>query len=275
MSMTSHLLAAGPGWRVDDVVCTAGPHDRPFEERHDTFCIAAVMEGSFRYCTTQGSALLAPGALLLGNHLHCFECGHEHSVGDRCLSFHFTPEFFEGVLAAVPGARQLAFPVPRLPPLPSLIPIIAAAEAARQASDAAEMEERALQLAGSVTSGLVDAKKVPAAPRRRDQRRIAAALQRIEADAHEPLSLPGLAREAAMSPYHFLRTFRAVVGMTPHQFVLRTRLHRAAVQLRRSDEDVCAIALANGFNDLSTFNRRFRNLTGKTPTAYRAAATRR
>ena len=265
MATTTHPLAAGPGWRVDDVICTAGPRDRPFEEHHGSICIAAVTEGSFHYRTTQGSAVLAPGALLLGNHRHCFECGHEHGVGDRCLSFHFTPEFFEGVLASVPGVRQLAFPVPRLPPLPSLMPAIAAAEAARDAGDAAELEERALQVAGVVSAALIDVKPDAAAPGRRDQRRIAAALRRIEMDAHEQLSLAVLACDAAMSPYHFLRTFRAVVGMTPHQFVLRTRMHRAAVQLRRSNEDVCSIALANGFNDLSTFNRRFRRLTGKTP----------
>jgi AraC family transcriptional regulator len=275
MTTTSHPVAAGPGWRVDDVICTAGPHDRPFEERHDSICIAVVTEGSFRYRTTQGSAVLAPGALLLGNHRQCFECGHEHGVGDRCLSFRFAPEFLEGVLAVVPGARQLAFPVPRLPPLLSLVPVIAASEAARDAGDAAELEERALQLAGSVAAALVDARTDAAAPSRRDHQRVATALRRIETDAHESLSLVGLAREAAMSPYHFLRTFRAVVGMTPHQFVLRTRLHRAAVQLHRSNEGVSDIALANGFNDLSTFNRRFRRLTGKTPTAYRAAAARR
>ena len=72
-----------------------------------------------------------------------------------------------------------------------------------------------------------------------------------------------------MSPYHFLRTFRAVVGMTPHQFLLRTRLHRAAVRLRQSNEDVSAIALDAGFNDLSTFNRRFRQLMGQSPRLYR------
>jgi AraC family transcriptional regulator len=72
-----------------------------------------------------------------------------------------------------------------------------------------------------------------------------------------------------MSPYHFLRTFRHVVGMTPHQFVLRTRLHRAAVRLRRSDEAVSAIAFDAGFNDLSTFNRRFRRVIGVSPSAYR------
>ncbi len=54
-----------------------------------------------------------------------------------------------------------------------------------------------------------------------------------------------------MSPYHFLRTFRQVAGMTPHQFVLRTRLHRAAVRLRTSDEPISAIAFDAGFGDLS------------------------
>ena len=73
-----------------------------------------------------------------------------------------------------------------------------------------------------------------------------------------------------MSPYHFLRTFRAVVGMTPHQFVLRTRLHRAAVRLRRSSAAISTIAFDAGFNDLSTFNRRFRRLMGASPRDYRA-----
>jgi AraC family transcriptional regulator len=75
-----------------------------------------------------------------------------------------------------------------------------------------------------------------------------------------------------MSPYRFLRTFRSVVGLTSHQFILRTRLHRAAVSLRRSDDSISSIAFASGFNDLSTFNRRFRRFIGHTPGAYRAGS---
>jgi AraC family transcriptional regulator len=270
MGVTSHLLASGPGWRVDDVVCTAGPGDRAFEEQHEGMCIAAVLEGSFQYRTAQGSAVLAPGALLLGNHGRCFECGHEHGAGDRCLSFHFTPEFLETVVAAVPGARQVAFAAPSLPPLPALLPIIATGEAARDEGDGAALEELTLRIAGSVSAILANAKAVANAPRPRDTKRITAALRLIEAQAHEPLSLADLARQAAMSPYHFLRTFRAVVGMTPHQFILRTRLHRAAVRLRQSNDDVSAIALDAGFNDLSTFNRRFRQLMGRNPSLYRS-----
>ena len=77
-----------------------------------------------------------------------------------------------------------------------------------------------------------------------------------------------------MSPYHFLRTFREVVGVTPYQYVLRTRLHRAAVRLRRSSAPISTIAFDAGFNDLSTFNRRFRRLMGSSPRAYRARGGR-
>ncbi len=106
-------------------------------------------------------------------------------------------------------------------------------------------------------------------PSVRDERRITSAVRRIEAQADEHLGLSALARDAAMSPYHFLRTFRQVTGMTPHQYVLHARLLRAARRLRASAEPVSMIAFAAGFNDLATFNRRFRRLIGVTPSAFR------
>jgi AraC-like DNA-binding protein len=272
MALTSRLLASGSGWRVEDAICSYGPNDRPYEEQHDALCIATVTAGTFRYRSALGSAVLAPGALLLGNDRHCFECGHEHSVGDRCLSFQFTPEFLEGVVAAVPGTCRLGFSVPRLPPHPALLPIVATAEAARDDGDAAEFEELALRLAGAVCTALAGTKGGGRAPSQRDERRIAHALHRIEAHADEPLSLSDLARAAAMSPYHFLRTFRAVVGMTPHQFTLHTRMHRAAVRLRRTSDSISAIAFMAGFGDLSTFNRRFQRIMGQSPGTYRSSS---
>jgi AraC family transcriptional regulator len=108
MALTSRLLARGIGWRVEDMICTSGPRDRPFEERHNGVCIGAVTHGTFRYRSALGSAVFSPGALVLGNHCHCFECSHDHAAGDRCLSFRFAPEFFESVLGAVPGARTMS-----------------------------------------------------------------------------------------------------------------------------------------------------------------------
>ncbi len=274
MGTTWHHVAAGPGWSVGDFICRAGPHDRPFEERHETTCIAVVTAGTFQYRAAHGEAVLAPGALLLGNEGHCFECGHEHAAGDRCLAFHFAPEYWESIVAEVPRARHSALRIPSLPPLPRLMPLIAAAEAARDAGDGAALEELALRLAGAAVDLLTD--QAPATRRAspHDTRRITRALRRIEGASDEPLSLGGLARAAAMSPYHFLRTFRQVVGMTPHQYVLRTRLHRAAVRLRGCEDSIGTIAFDAGFNDLSTFNHRFRRLMGVSPSAYRARGSR-
>jgi len=263
MPATTHFLASGSGWRADDVICTSGPGDRPFEEQHDGICIAAVTQGTFQYRSTQGAALLVPGALLLGDDRHCFECGHDHGTGDRCLSFHFTPDFFQTVTA-----RRITFTTPNLPPLPASIPIIAAAEAARDDGDTTELEETAIRLAGVVATALTGTTRT-APTSQRDERRISDALRLIEESADEPLSLADLSGQVALSPYHFLRTFRSVVGLTPHQFILRTRLHRAAVSLRRSDDSISSIAFASGFNDLSTFNRRFRRFIGLNPGAYR------
>lgn len=270
MGTTARLLAAGPGWRVNDVLCTAGPQDKPFEEQHEAACIAMVLGGTFQYRTTQGSAVLAPGALLLGNHQHCFECGHEHAAGDRCLAFHFAPDWLERFVADVPGARRTTFAAPLLPPLASLARLIAAAEAARDDADAEMLAELAVQLAGAVMATLAANRRSGPVPTARDARRVTEALRWIEAHAEDRLPLDELARRSSMSPYHFLRTFRSVTGLTPHQYVLRTRMHRAAVRLRLSDEPVSAIAFDAGFNDLSTFNRRFLRVMHQTPGAFRA-----
>lgn len=81
-------------WSLTEYVCLAGPHDRTFEERHDRVSIALVTSGTFRYRTDTGEGILYPGAFLLGNAGSCYECGHEHSHGDRCLALHIERELF-------------------------------------------------------------------------------------------------------------------------------------------------------------------------------------
>ena len=273
MTTAQKTLASGPGWSVSDVVCTAAAGDRPFEEEHRGFCIAAVTNGTFRYRTRQGTAMLAPGAILLGNPGACYECGHEHGAGDRCLSFHFSPACLERVVAELPGTKRLGFADPRLPPLPSLTPVLAEAEAARERGDNEAFEELGLRIAGAVVAAAAGPSGTARTPSRRDQQRVAEAVRLIELNAERPLSLTELADRTATSPYHFLRIFRHVAGMTPYQFLLRTRLHRAAVRLGSSDATISTIAFDAGFNDLSTFNRRFRREMGEAPGAYRAKRT--
>ena len=275
MTMQSKLLASGSGWRVFDVNCAAGPRDRAFEERHETVCLAAVTAGTFQYRSTTGRALLAPGSVLLGNQGQCFECGHEHGRGDRCVSVHFDGSYWQDIVAAVPGARAAGFAVPRLPPLPVRLPLLSRLEAARTVVDVTGVvEELALHLAGVVVATLADSAQVSMMVSRREELRIDDALRLIEQRAPDPLPLGQLAGDVAMSPYHFLRTFARVVGTTPHQYVLRTRLQRAAVALQLSDVPVARVALDAGFNDLSTFHGHFQRWMGVTPHVYRISARR-
>jgi AraC family transcriptional regulator len=82
-------------------------------------------------------------------------------------------------------------------------------------------------------------------------------------------SLARLADEAGLSPYHFLRTFQKVVGLTPHQYVMRMRLRGAATRLIEEPTSVLDIALDCGFGDVSNFNRSFRAEFGVSPRRFR------
>ena len=105
--------------------------------------------------------------------------------------------------------------------------------------------------------------------------RVTESVRRIEADSGAERPLARLAADAGLSPYHFLRTFRLLTGVTPHQFVLRARLRAAAVRLLDGDEKVIDVALASGFGDLSNFNHAFRAEFGVAPLGFRRAARAR
>jgi transcriptional regulator GlxA family with amidase domain len=87
-----------------------------------------------------------------------------------------------------------------------------------------------------------------------------------------PHKLAGLAKMARMSPYHFLRSFKATTGVTPHQWLLRARLGKAAEQLATTILPVTQVALDVGFADLSNFTRSFHAEFGASPRQFRLAA---
>jgi AraC family transcriptional regulator len=261
-------LAHGCGWHVSDVVFRASSTRSRFESRHDGVAIAAVTAGSFRYRGSRGAVTLMPGALMLGNAGDDFECAYE-SWGDRCVSFGYTAEYFERIAAGVPG-RRAGFRSHRVAPTPAAIALTAEVEAQADCADAARFEELALRVAGGALSAADG--EAPAPPSSRDERRVAQALRLIEARYTEPLSVGTIAGAVCMSLYHFLRVFRAVAGVTPHQYLVRTRLRRAAIALATTDEPVADIAFTHGFGDLSTFVTRFGRVFGRPPREYRRAA---
>jgi AraC family transcriptional regulator len=266
---TKQTLAAGDGWSIHEIICRAGPSDRPFEERHDGFSISAVLDGSFTYRTDAGHELLYPGALLLGNNGSCFECGHTHGNGDRCVSLNVHEEAFSEVAATMGSTSRFRFSTPSLPPS-RVLPVVAQMEALSSAPSSLRADELALRIIEQVIVATTGERRAPAAPSGREMRRVIEAIRLVEANAARPLELKELAAAANMSKYHFLRVFRRLTGMTPHRYLISARLRRAALALAASRRPVIAIALDSGFGDLSTFNKTFRAAFGLTPTRYRA-----
>jgi AraC-like DNA-binding protein len=261
---------------VADVICTAGPRSRSYEEQHSDVSIAMVVAGSFQYragsATGSGRELMTPGSVMLGNPGQFFECGHEHSTGDRCLAFWYSPECFENIAADAGQTRRPEFRALRLPPLREISPLLARACAGLAAPEDTSWEEISLQLAAQAVQ--LDAGFSPASGQLQPGAvaRVTRTLRMIERLLTEGRSadLGSLAGEAGLSPWHFLRIFEQLTGLTPHQYVLRARLCEAARRLVTGRARVLDVALDCGFGDVSNFNRAFRGEFGVSPRAFRS-----
>jgi AraC-like DNA-binding protein len=102
-------------------------------------------------------------------------------------------------------------------------------------------------------------------------RRLLRARDTMDRSYAEPLDVAALARVAMTSEAHFIRTFNATFGETPHRYLQRRRLERAMALLRETERPVTEICLEVGFASLGTFSRTFARVLGMSPTAYRAA----
>ena len=263
--IADHLLASGEGWRVQDIVCTCGPRDHEAEELSSASSLALVLAGSFVVRDHHGTSLLSEGSYLLVNAGQCFACSHRHGEGDRCLSFRYEGELFDRIAHDAGGAGGFAHN--RLPPLRDLSGLSARARIAMTQPEM--MEEVAIELAGAAI-GLAGKPRCGASTHH--QGRMSEVLRYMAEHSAAPHKVTGLARMARMSPYHFLRSFKATTGVTPHQWLLRARLRKAAERLAVTAEPVTDIALDVGFEDLSNFTRSFRAEFGASPSQFRLAA---
>jgi transcriptional regulator GlxA family with amidase domain len=180
-------------------------------------------------------------------------------------------DLFGEIAAVAASSSRFCFSAPSLPPSPKALPAVALMESLSSGAPALRREELALQLIERVVGAMAGQKRLPIAPAARETRRVVEAIRLVESDAARPVRLHDLAASAGMSKYHFLRVFRRLTGMTPYQYLLSARMRRAALELASSRRPVLDIALDAGFGDLSTFNHRFRDAFGATPTQYRAS----
>jgi AraC family transcriptional regulator len=267
--MPARLLLHRELISVVDYRCNAGPHDRPFVERHEAFSVSYVRKGSFGYRLRGQSFELVAGSILVGHMGDEYMCTHDHVSGDECLSFQLAPALVEAI-----GGRRSVWRAGCVPPVADLIVLGELAQASAERRDAVgpDPAELGMLLAHRFVEIASGQPARPVEAPARDRRRAVQAAVWMDRHAHEPLTLGCLANAAGLSPFHFLRLFAQVLGVTPHQYLIRSRLRHAARLLADDARSITDVAFAVGFADLSNFVRTFRRAAGVSPRGFRRAA---
>ena len=253
---------------VSDFRCAAGPGDKPFTEQFGCHSVSYVRKGSFG-CQSRGRSFdLVTGSVLVGFPGDEYICTHDHHIcGDECLSFFLEPELVDAI-----GGPD-AWRVGAAPPLPELMVLGELAQAAASGRSDIGLDEIGLLFASrfvDVVSGRT--RKPSEEVKMRDRRRAVETAHWIEANSHQAIDLDDAADQAGISAFHFLRLFAKVLGVTPHQYLVRSRLRHAARLLTEEDIAITDIAYDVGFGDLSNFVRTFHRAAGVSPGAFREAA---
>jgi AraC family transcriptional regulator len=248
--------------------CNAGPHDRPFAEWHTGWSVSYVQKGSFGCCCLGAAHELVPGSVLVGRPGDEYVCTHDHhDGGDECLAFFFAPELVEEISAPRDAWRSAG-----LPPLAELATWGELARAAVAGGNDFGLDEIGVALAARTARVCGAPRRAVDPPRAGDRRRAVEAALWLDAHAADDIDLAMQAERVGLSAWHYLRLFAAVLGVTPHQYLVRCRLRHAARLLADDDRAVTDIALDVGFADLSNFVRSFRRAAGVSPGSFRRAS---
>jgi AraC-like DNA-binding protein len=265
--MSSTTLLQRPAMTVSDFRCTAVPGEKPFVEHHRCHSISFVRKGSFGYQSRGRAHELVAGSLLIGRPSEEFVCTHDHVCGDECLSFFFDPSLIEII-----GDRRDTWMVGAAPPLAELMVLGELAQAAADGISDVGLDEVGQLLAHRFVEVVSGKARKQIAVSARDRRRAVEAALWIDAHSHREIELDDAAAQAGVSAFHFLRAFSAVLGVTPHQYLLRSRLRHAARLLADDERSVTDIAYDVGFADLSNFVRTFHRAARVSPLKFRQAS---
>lgn len=265
--MTATTLLRRPSITVADFRCSAGPGDKPFAEQHHCHSVSYVRKGSFG-CRTRGRSFeLVAGSVLVGHPGDEYTCTHDHVCGDECLSFFLDPELVQAI-----GDRTDVWRVGYAPPLPELMVLGELAQAAACGRSDVGLDEIGQLFANRFVETVGGRPQKPVPEAARDRRRAVETALWIDAHSHREIDLDDAAGQADISPFHFLRLFSSVLGVTPHQYLVRSRLRHAARRLADDDSAITDIAYDVGFGDLSNFVRTFHRAAGVSPLKFRRAS---
>jgi len=245
------------------------PHRDPAEEVSSHHAVSFVERGRFTLHHRGRRWRMDTVTLFVTHPGLRYHCTHDGTIPDDVsFSVHYSPELVEDLESTI--GRRWARRVPAAP-LTNRLAYLRHRLAATPASGEAAMAATTLagellaELGGAATgsSRLFSPGQIA-----RYTRRVEAAREMLRERYAQPHTLEGTARAVGMSPFHFSRVFRQMIGVPPHRYLVHARLKEAAWRLREG-AGVTETCYATGFGNLSHFIRSFRRAYGVRPSRYR------
>lgn len=248
---------------------------------HPEYELHLIRRSSGRFVVGDHAGRFGPGHLVLvGPNLpHAWfsdRAGPDAVIAERDVVVQFRGEWLTALLAACPelsslqalaerSRRGLAFEGPAARRAGALL------EAMRNAADAMRLTMLIDVLCGLATARATTLASAHFRPAELDgySVQVDAVLAYLHRHFDRPLRLADIAAWQQMSSSSFSRFFKAATGETFSVFLTRLRIEQACRRLLDSDAPIAEIGLGAGYANLSNFNRRFREATGLTPSAYR------
>lgn len=251
--MLPHQIQAFPTALAGVHTVTASSARGFARHTHDQFGIGLVRAGAQTSASGRGQVQVAAGDLITVNP------GEVHDglpVDDRGRVWHMVYLDPDAMVRLGGSCAEFAFPARRDPGLAASFRRLLRAVQDPTGQLAAEQELAVLRRA------------LDDRPRPQPQAaRVARAIQALADDPAHQWTLTDLAQLVGLSRFHFLRSFAAAVGLTPHAFQVQARLHLAR-RLILAGEPVAAVAAEAGFADQSHLTRLFGRSYGMTPGRY-------
>lgn len=247
--------------------CAADPAAPMKDWVYETPALGFVLSGWFDYISEGRAAFAVPGAIVLGNTGEHFNVRHHDRNGNKRLVVLMKQPVLDEIANEIgldaPRFRTISFaPGPEATRMFSWMRIIS------EGGDTAEEYEYMLAHA-ALAAPVWRPRRMRVSAQ--DHKRAFSAARHIETHFHERCSLATLADLTNSSRYQLIRAFSAIMGQSPNQYLINTRIRAAAELLRDCKAPITQIALDVGFNDISHFYTCFKAAFGATPRQWRLA----
>ena len=273
-----HILHKSDFYKISDFKCHCDLCSVSDTEYNDSLCVSFIRKGFFGYHTFRRKEEVHAGRILISKPGYEHIATHIDGQPDITTVFEFTVDFFKKIQDQYNEAAWFlknndihSLLLQSNPELDYLHNRICRKLLKEKASNL-QVDEMVIELLEKVINILTNSSEATAVADSLKQFHLGTvenAKAFIFDNFHQNISLQQLATHCLVSPFHFSRIFKAIMSLSPHQYLTEVRLQHAKILLSTTDQSITDIAFACGFNSLEHFATTYRHRFHTSPSKFR------